>query len=309
MLGFNVTASTQTNVPGDNRPVIPLMNRAFNDWWMHGLMNFPPHPNDIMQLPVGKTKMVELNCDKGGTSYWRSSAGSTFTQKAGGPENDPCPGYPMSQYHTTGINDLGGCALAVAYKSDFQSVNPQDFTVFSVQHQCVWTRWTAFDVPKAMPPCPNGKCICAWFWIHTPKSGSEQNYMSAFQCNFSGATSKYAVAKGRPARRCGAEPSIGKKAAPWNCTVGAKQPFYWFQQERNNMFEGTYSPPQYTDLYDFKQGAQTKIFVNSNISGGYYKTQSKRHPHYRGIAARISSDGGHQISAVGARDDDSDDAE
>jgi len=59
--------------------------------------------------------------------------------------------------------------------------------------------------------------------------------MTGFQCNFPGATSKHAVAKGRPARRCGAEPKIGKKAAPWNCTVGAKQPFYWYQKERNNV--------------------------------------------------------------------------
>lgn len=125
--------------------------------------------------------------------------------------------------------------------------------------------------------------------------------MTAFQCNFPGATSNQPVAKGRPPRRCGAEPNIGKKAAPWNCTVGAKPPFDWFQnlKGRNNlsisfprlftavlnkfnihlimspmahilpyMHEGTYSPPLYTTLYDFQQGAQSKIFVNSDISGG-----------------------------------------
>jgi len=306
MLGFNVTASTQTPVPGDNRPVIPLMHRTFRDWWFHGLLDFPPHKHDIMQLPVGKTKWTEINCDKGGTSYWRTSAGSTYTQKKGSGENDPCPGYPMSQYHTTGINDLGGCALAVAYKSDFRDVKPEDFVVFSVQHKCVWTRWTSFDVPQAMPPCPNGKCICAWFWIHSPNSGSEQNYMTGFQCNFPGATSKHAVAKGRPARRCGAEPKIGKKAAPWNCTIGAKQPFYWYQKERNNMFEGDYSPPQYTDLYHFTQGSQNKIFVNSDISGGYYKTQSPRYSRHRDIAARVSSNAGRPIDTIEDRDYDED---
>jgi hypothetical protein len=70
--------------------------------WVHGphdcFADFPPHKHDIMQLPVGKTKWVEINCDKGGTSYWRTSAGSTYTQKKGSGENDPCPGYPMSQY-------------------------------------------------------------------------------------------------------------------------------------------------------------------------------------------------------------------
>ncbi len=63
---------------------------------------------------------------------------------------------------TNGIDDLGGCALSIAYKSDVNSVTPDDFVIFSVQHQCVWTRWTAFDVPADMPPCPDGKCICAW---------------------------------------------------------------------------------------------------------------------------------------------------
>lgn len=32
-----MTESTKTRVPGDNRPVIPLMDRTFDQWWMHGL--------------------------------------------------------------------------------------------------------------------------------------------------------------------------------------------------------------------------------------------------------------------------------
>ena len=32
------------------------------------------------------------------------------------------------------------------------------------------------------------------------------------------------------------------------------------------MFEGTYSPPFYTDLYNFKDGAQNDIFQNAYVS-------------------------------------------
>ena len=74
-----------------------------------------------------------------------------------------------------GFNDLTGCALAIAYKSDVTTIQPEDFTVFSVNHTCVWTRFTDFQVPANMPPCPPGGCHCAWFWIHAADSGSEQS--------------------------------------------------------------------------------------------------------------------------------------
>ena len=107
--------------------------------------------------------------------------------------------------------------------------------------------------------------------------------MNGFQCNITNSVSDVPVAKSQVPRRCGADPDFGKQLpAPGNCTYGAKQPFYWFQAERNNvrwslciaraargidpfaqMFEGTYAPPFYTDLYNFKDGAQDDIFVDS----------------------------------------------
>ena len=65
-------------------------------------------------------------------------------------DNSPCPGQPMSQYHTTGENDLGGCALAISYKSNAKDVKPEDLAVFSVNQKCVWEHWTPFDVSS--PP-------------------------------------------------------------------------------------------------------------------------------------------------------------
>ncbi|KAF8321095.1 hypothetical protein DL93DRAFT_2130483 [Clavulina sp. PMI_390] len=261
MWGFNATTDTPfygDGVPGldDNRPVVPLMNRTFEQWWFHGYLNtMPPHEDDIMQLPAGGSQTLELACNKAYTSYWQDVTTSEPEQL-----NDPCPGVDHSALHTQGINDLGGCALAIAYESDASKVQPEDFTVFSVNQTCVWTKDTDFQVPADMPPCPDGKCTCAWFWIHTPDGGSEQNYMIAFQCNITNATGTTPVAKGNTPRRCGNDTYLDRPADPSNCTVGAKTPFYWFQFEQNNMFEDTFTPPLYTDLYGWTDGAQTDIF-------------------------------------------------
>ncbi|KAI0076161.1 hypothetical protein K474DRAFT_1287592 [Panus rudis PR-1116 ss-1] len=261
MWGFNVTA--QTYGSDDNRPVSPLVDMTFERWWFHGHLDHPPHKEDVFELPAGQTVTTEIACNKGATSYFASSEGGDI--RSG---NDPCPGSPPSEYHTTGPDDLKGCSLAIAYKSDVTQVQPEDFTVFSVNHSCVFYRFTDFQVPKRMPPCPPGGCICAWFWIHSADSGSEQNYMNGFQCNVTGSTSNVALAKPQVPRRCGADPDNGKpEAAPGNCTYGAKQPFYWFQKERNNMFEGAHAPPYYLDLYNFKDGAQDDIFEDSYPGG------------------------------------------
>lgn len=69
------------------------------------------------------------------------------------------------------------------------------------------------------------------------------DYMNGFRCNVTGSTSKVALATPQLPRRCGADPTNGKpEAAPGNCTYGAKQPFYWLQQERNNVNVAPYSP-------------------------------------------------------------------
>ncbi|KAI0349734.1 hypothetical protein OH77DRAFT_1440262 [Trametes cingulata] len=260
MYGFNVTDKT---FPYDNRPVSPLMAYTFDQWWFHGHLDYPPNPGDIFELPAGKPATTEIACNKGATTWFNSSEGGDIRQG-----DSPCPNSDPSAYHTTGFDDLKGCALAIAYKSDARQVQPEDFTVFSVNQTCVWTRFTNFQVPARMPPCPEGGCTCAWFWIHSPDSGGEQNYMTGFKCNVTGSTSNVPLAKPQLPRRCGADPANNKPdAAPGNCTYGAKQPFYWFQKERNNMFEGTYSPPFYTDLYNFKDGAQDDIFVDSYPNG------------------------------------------
>jgi hypothetical protein len=98
----------------------------------------------------------------------------------------------LTNFSQLGIDDLGGCALAIAYKSDVNDVKPEDMVVFSVNHQCIWTRYTDFPgklipccgsvqvtdivvVPAKMPPCPNGKCVCAWLWQHREDAGGDES--------------------------------------------------------------------------------------------------------------------------------------
>ncbi|KDN50638.1 hypothetical protein RSAG8_01136, partial [Rhizoctonia solani AG-8 WAC10335] len=256
MYGFNVTATNSPQYGSrDNRPQAPLQHLPFDQWWFHGHLDQPPHPNDVMELPAGGKVTTELACDKDATSHWPSGPGGDHQNG-----NDPCPGPPSQRIHTNGLDDLGGCALAIAYKSDATQVQPEDFVVFSINHRCIWDRFTDFQVPANMPACPDGKCTCAWFWQHRENSGGDEMYMNGFQCNVTGATATTPVPKGQVPVRCVDDSS--------KCVKGAKQPFYWDQAERNNMFENIYTPPLYLDSYGFADGAQNDIWDTVGGSSG-----------------------------------------
>ncbi|KAG8962101.1 hypothetical protein FRC03_004584 [Tulasnella sp. 419] len=243
MYGFNVTAETFGR---DFRPHVPLDHELFKDWWFHGHLDYPPHDGDVFELPAGGTAVAEIACHKSATSYWNTSE----SLKDGRQGNYPCPGQPLAAFHTTGRDGVTGCAMAIVDKANVHDIKPEDFTIFSVNHACVWTRDTEFPVPAKMPACKDGVCHCAWFWIHSPNSGSMQMYMTGFKCKVTN-TNESARKIGKPslARRCH-DPEIGFDEK--NCTVGPKQPLYWYQKEGNTFFEDTYHPPLYNDLYDFK---------------------------------------------------------
>ncbi|CAE6414618.1 unnamed protein product [Rhizoctonia solani] len=244
MYGFNVTKAPDGR---DNRPVAPLRDLDFNSWWMHGFMDAPPNKGDVFQLPVGQTITTEIACTKAATSYWESGEGGDVRDG-----NNVCPESPMATFHTNGIGGLGGCALAIAYKDDVRAVKPEDFAIFSVNHRCVWNRFTEFEVPAKLPECPGGKCICSFFWLHREDSGGEEMYMNPFDCAVTNATATVPIPPPQVPRYC----PVDKK----NCTVGAKQPFYWLQKEGNNIFNDSFDPPTYTEDYDFKQGAQNDLW-------------------------------------------------
>ncbi|THH09276.1 hypothetical protein EW145_g2125 [Phellinidium pouzarii] len=236
------------------------MQYPFSKWWFHGHINYPPNDGDFLEVPAGGTLNTEIACDKGATSYFASSPGGNIQSG-----DNPCPGSPTVAFHAHNIEDTRGCGLAIAYKNDINAIQPADFTIFSVNQTCVWNRFTNFDIPN-LPACPEGGCFCGFFWIHAADAGSAQIYMNAYRCVVNGATSTVPLATSRIPRRCGADPDFGKpNAAPWNCTYGAKQPMYWYQSERNNMFEDAQQPPSFNDMYHFLDGRQDDIFQNSEI--------------------------------------------
>ncbi|CAE6442792.1 unnamed protein product [Rhizoctonia solani] len=257
--GMNVTQTNSPQYSRDNRAVAPLRQLSFNQWWFHGHLDQPPHPDDVMELPAGGKVTTEIACDIGATSLWPWGPGGDH--QAG---NNPCPNSFTEHIHANNENDLGGCALAIAYKSEASEVKPEDFVVFSVNHRCVWDRFTDFQIPANMPACPNGKCICGWYWQHREDAGGDEMYMNNFQCNITGANGTTPIPAGQVPVRCVDDPA--------KCVKGAKQPFYWDQAEGNNMFEGIYTPPLYLNTYGFADGAQNDIW---DTIGGSVPAASK----------------------------------
>ena len=82
--------------------------------------------------------------------------------------------------------DLKGCALAIAYESDPSKIQPEDFTVISVNHECVWKKNIDFQIPNNLPPCPEGGCHCLWEWTHAIDAGSQQLFHLAYRCKVDG---------------------------------------------------------------------------------------------------------------------------
>lgn len=234
--------------PYDNRPETPLQQYTFDQWWFHGHLAHPPPAGKFFDLPAGGIATGQTACNLGATIYWAQSGGSTDIRQG----DYPCPNNPTSQFHTTGIDDVKGCALSITYNSDVNSVKPEDLTIFSVNHECVWITSTTFPIPQDMPPCPEGGCICGWHWIHSPDSGSAQMFMNGFRCNVTGSTSDIPLAKPEVPKRCTGDFS--------QCNQGAQQPMYWWQAERNNMDNGQYDPPFYLEEWGFANGAQNGIF-------------------------------------------------
>jgi len=258
MFGFNYT--------GADKPHNPLQQRTFDDWWFHGKahLSMPPNKGDFLEFPAGGSKFVEITCDKGASSSYTSNPGGDIREG-----NHVCPGNNTLEFHAKNINDVKGSVFAIAYTpvTQVNSIKPEDFVIFTVNHTSVWERFTKYEIPAKMPACPPGGCTCAWFWIHSADAGAEQIYMNGYACQITGATSSVPLAKPHVPRRCGADndPELVKPAAPQNCTYGAKTPIYWNQKDGNNLFEGTHAAPYYNDLYGFSDGAQNDIFLDSKL--------------------------------------------
>ncbi|CUS15635.1 unnamed protein product [Tuber aestivum] len=247
---------------GDGYSLVePLAGKSFDQWWFHGNLNQKP-TGQPMSLPAGGTATVEIACNKDFTSYGTKSDGrdacpTDILMAHCGPSsaNDK----PAPSYHAgTPIDpkQLLGCGLAIAYKDDATQVQPEDFTIFSVNDRCVDGLKQNFPVPAQMPDCPNGKCICSWFW--QGQDSANEMYMTAFECKVDGATGTTPVGKPVPPKYC---PSGS------GCVSGPKQPMYWANDRSNVQFSGNFDEkPSYNAKWGFKNGAQDDIFGGTSGS-------------------------------------------
>jgi hypothetical protein len=248
---------------------LPIMEgQPFSEWWMHGQVGCQSNATGSFDLPAnGRTHIVMSSRVQkvpppysSGSGYAPSNPDYVLTRKewGSGPES---PGNSLRGHHNIHAytrDDTSGCALAIAYKSKAKDILPTDFVIFSVIHDCPKRQREPIDIPN-LPACPNGNCICAWFWL--PKtSGAKNFYMTPFVCHVTGAKANaspvdvdYAI----PPRRC---------LDPTNCNFGPRQPAYWLgaDDQRISMPEARLQPPNYSILYGFREGAQNDIFVNSN---------------------------------------------
>ena len=236
----------------------PLQQMNFDQWWFHGYINNPPKAGVFMDLPAGGTFHGEVHCTKAFTSAMGRYVGQDIMGcntpggdgKGGALHTTDTWGIPASQ-----TKDVKGCGLAIAYKSDPHAIKPEDFTVISTNDKCPWRRSVDFQIPKDLPACPPGGCHCLWGWIHAPDAGTEQMYQLMYRCQVTGATGTRALPAPQVARKCPTDKS--------NCTVGAKQPHYWLQNERNNNYQHWTDAPYYNSDYGFSNGAQTDLWATA----------------------------------------------
>jgi hypothetical protein len=123
-----------------------------------------------LELEVGKDFVLEIACDKKFTSY-----GHDERNKSNPDYDYACPDKPLIAFHTDGVNATGGCGLSVLYTSDLEEAKrkPYNFVIFSVQTTCVYHRFNHFEIPKDMPECPPGGCLCGYHHIHRWNGGDE----------------------------------------------------------------------------------------------------------------------------------------
>lgn len=157
--------------------------------------------------------------------------------------------------HADGPDATRPTVIAIAYKSDVNDVQPEDFVVLSVDYNSGWYRDNKFKIPADLPACPEGGCLCMWGWIHVKEHGKDEINFIGFRCKVTGAKPDAPkVAKSQTPVPC--------KANPDSCVKGAKAPIFW-GVDRGNIPAGHVNdddPPFYNMEMGFQDGAQNDIF-------------------------------------------------
>ncbi|KAF5318169.1 hypothetical protein D9619_012136 [Psilocybe cf. subviscida] len=254
--------------------VSPLYQLAFKDWWFHavnGCKNFPPTDGKVLEIPAGGSFIAEIASNRAKTTLsYNGRDTSAWPDGNTYPEDYNVPSCIISpNMHAQNQSRAAGTAFAISYQSDINAVTPDNLVVFSVAYHTPWKRVVNYQVPKALPACPPGGCICAWGWV--PNGCGQPNmYHIPYKCKVTGATSTAPLAVPKPPVWCEGNPGA--------CTKGAKQMIYWNQLERNNIAvsgwdqNGDPKSPAYNSKCGFPDGAQNDIFTSgggdSNANSG-----------------------------------------
>ncbi|KZV85461.1 hypothetical protein EXIGLDRAFT_841482 [Exidia glandulosa HHB12029] len=294
-------------VPAGRFVADPQTGLDWDEFWFRGkCKDFPPPDGEFLELPAGGYATLELAGNKAATSInmgvrnlteWGDgegmSASSHFSKLHPRIIDRACAEHPELE-HRVALNDslsncvgepnlhaldeanASGSALAIAYKSDIHSVEWSDLVVFSVAPNTPWRRIAKFEVPKDMPACPDGGCICAWGW--SPDWCARDNlYMNGFRCKVTNARADAPrVAPAQVAKWCEVPSEDGA------CVAGPKGIIIHSQQDainnvptaditslqktqRDGRFDvGHFRSPGYNEKMGFMPGAQNDIFVTTN---------------------------------------------
>lgn len=149
------------------------MDLTFDQWWFHGYIDKSPANNSIMELPAGGTYHGQVACNKALTLYGQNPAQQTgiFACDGAGPSGGIGAMHTSDAWKSPDPQDVKGCAIGIAYESNVTKIQPEDFTVISVNYTCPWKKQIEFQIPPDLPPCPEGGCHCMWGWVHAADAG------------------------------------------------------------------------------------------------------------------------------------------
>lgn len=274
-------ASGKQKLDGNGNPVWKEKG-----WWFHGQYNEPPEAGQFLEVPSGGTLKAVIANHKNLTPWsWNRPEDLAYPFAAYCDDQNTC----KSRYDQTGIAGMlhlpnqrlntpeadikaMGCAFAIAYKSNIDDIQPEDFTVISIFGKCPYKKTADFQIPAGLKACPPEGCHCMWGWVHD-NTGQMENYLTGFRCKVTGQIGNKEIGKPQPARNCD----------NGGCINGPKQLHYWLQKERNNQFGDWWHPPFYNAQYGFKEGAQNDIFVGAaarslDAGEGFNSTAKRAHP-------------------------------
>ncbi|BGP14071.1 hypothetical protein JCM10213v2_002009 [Rhodosporidiobolus nylandii] len=165
----------------DLNPITPLgPDWSYDEWWFRGpeVRAAVPADGEISILPAGGSITLEIACGPYYTTMYGADPNGNVACDDPGPYHaDPNAEEVLQEW-------VAGCALGIADVLEPGNAGPDNFTIFSVQQECVWTRNTTFEVPAQMPACSGEWCLCGWVW--SPQTGQGNAYHTPFRCKVTG---------------------------------------------------------------------------------------------------------------------------